>query len=453
MTVIINPSSSAISVIARQVAQGASGPDTDIVHAVLSQISLEDFELQDQQAWVKILNSLLDITRVRRPGIANVRVNHEANLSSDGSSTRSSLEIVSDDYPFLVDSFKMVLDTLGVTCYAIVHPVLSVKRNAEGALTAVPGPVKESVVWMEIERQSAETAENLIAAIRSTLEDVKVSVGDWQQMRERMLEVADIAALQRVDDAETAPAEVSAFLKWAAENHFTFLGYREYRLSGQGAAESLAAVPGSGLGLLRDEHHSGNARPVSSLGRTQRDRRDLMILTKTAARATVHRPTYMDYIGVLHYSADGRALGEFRFIGLFTTSAYNRRPWEIPLVRLNYDKVMQSSGLSLEGHSGKALRQILETMPREELFQATPDQLLQTSVSILSLQERFRPKLFIRKDPFGRFFSVLIYLPKDRFNTDPHRGDANARPERRSHRQDPQNRRFAARPVASADSA
>ncbi len=418
MTVIINPSSSAISVIARQVAQGASGPDADIVHAVLSQISLEDFELQDQQAWVKILNSLLDITRVRRPGIANVRVNHEANLSSDGSSTRSSLEIVSDDYPFLVDSFKMVLDTLGVTCYAIVHPVLSVKRNAEGALTAVPGPVKESVVWMEIERQSAETAENLIAAIRSTLEDVKVSVGDWQQMRERMLEVADIAALQRVDDAETAPAEVSAFLKWAAENHFTFLGYREYRLSGQGAAESLAAVPGSGLGLLRDEHHSGNARPVSSLGRTQRDRRDLLILTKTAARATVHRPTYMDYIGVLHYSADGRALGEFRFIGLFTTSAYNRRPWEIPLVRLNYDKVMQSSGLSLEGHSGKALRQILETMPREELFQATPDQLLQTSVSILSLQERFRPKLFIRKDPFGRFFSVLIYLPKDRFNTE-----------------------------------
>ena len=418
MTVIINPSTSAIAAIARQVARGASGPDADIVHAVLSQISLEDFELQDQQAWVKILNSLLDVTRVRRPGIANVRVNQDANLSSDGGSTRSSLEIVSDDYPFLVDSFKMVLDTLGVTCYAIVHPVLSVARDEQGALTAVPGPIKESVVWMEIERQSADTAETLIAAIRTTLEDVKVSVADWQKMRTRMLEVADIAGVQRVHDAETAPAEVSAFLKWAAENHFTFLGYREYRLTGSGAGESLDAVPGTGLGLLRDEHHSGHARPVSSLGRTQRDRRDLLILTKTAARATVHRPTYMDYIGVLHYGADGRALGEYRFIGLFTTSAYNRRPWEIPVVRLNYDKVMQSSGLSVEGHSGKALRQILETMPREELFQATPDQLLQTSVSILSLQERFRPKLFIRKDPFGRFFSVLIYLPKDRFNTE-----------------------------------
>jgi glutamate dehydrogenase len=126
----------------------------------------------------------------------------------------------------------------------------------------------------------------------------------------------------------------------------------------------------------------------------------------------------MDYIGVLVYDQNGKAVGEFRFIGLLTTSAYNRRPWEIPVVRETYAKVMQASGLSIDGHSGKALRQILETMPREELLQATPDQLLQTSVSILSLQERFRPKLFIRKDSYGRFYSILIYLPKDRFNTE-----------------------------------
>ncbi|MFZ9311800.1 MAG: hypothetical protein ACO24O_09920, partial [Arenimonas sp.] len=166
MTVIINPSTSAISAIARQVAQTADRHDTDadIVHAVLSQISLEDFELQDQQAWVKILNSLLDVTRSRKVGVANVRVTQEANLASNGSSTRSSLEIVSDDYPFLVDSFKMVLEALGISCYAIVHPVLSVARDGKGALTAVPGPIKESVVWMEIERQNAETADKLIAA-------------------------------------------------------------------------------------------------------------------------------------------------------------------------------------------------------------------------------------------------------------------------------------------------
>ncbi|GAB3000013.1 glutamate dehydrogenase [Arenimonas maotaiensis] len=420
MTAIINPSTAAIKAIAQIVAQRSTGdvPADAFVHAALSQVSLEDFELQDQQAWVKILESLLQVCGSRTPGVAAVRVNQDVSLSVDGGNTRSSLEIVTEDFPFLVDSFKMVLDSLGISCYAIVHPVISVERAADGRLKSLPGPIRESVVWMEIERQTAESAEALVAAVRATLEDVRVSVADWQAMRTRMLEIADIAAQQRVDNAEIAPDEAKAFLQWAADNHFTFLGFREYTLSGSGDAETLSAVPGTGLGLLRDSHHSAQARPVKTLGRKQMERHELLILTKTAARASVHRPTYMDYIGVLRYGADGRAVGEYRFIGLYTTAAYNRRPWEIPVVRRNYEKVMDASGLSLEGHSGKALRQILETLPREELFQATPDQLLQTSVSVLSLQERFRPKLYIRKDPYGRFYSVLIYLPKDRFNTE-----------------------------------
>ncbi|MFM6988985.1 MAG: NAD-glutamate dehydrogenase domain-containing protein, partial [Arenimonas sp.] len=420
MTAIINPSTAAIKAIARIVAQRSAGdvPADAFVHAALSQVSLEDFELQDQQAWVKILESLLQVCGNRMPGVAAVRVNQDVSLSADGGNTRSTLEIVTEDFPFLVDSFKMVLDSLGISCYAIVHPVISVERAADGRLQSLPGPIRESVVWMEIERQTAESAEALVAAVRATLEDVRVSVADWQAMRTRMLEIADIAATQRVDNAEIAPDEAKAFLQWAADNHFTFLGFREYTLSGSGDAETLSAVPGTGLGLLRDSHHSAQARPVKTLGRKQMERHELLILTKTAARATVHRPTYMDYIGVLRYGADGRAVGEYRFIGLYTTAAYNRRPWEIPVVRRKYEAVMGASGLSLEGHSGKALRQILETLPREELFQATPDELLQTSVSVLSLQERFRPKLYIRKDPYGRFYSVLIYLPKDRFNTE-----------------------------------
>jgi glutamate dehydrogenase len=420
MTVIINPSTSAIQAIARVVANEASTtlPAADFVKAVLSQLSLEDFELQSQTDWSRILASMLQASQRRLPGIALVRVNQDSLSPEEGGSPRSTLEIVSDDLPFLVDSFKMTLSALGITCHAIVHPVLSVQRNADGDLVSLPGPIKESVMWMEIERQSPESANALVSAIRSTLEDVRVSVEDWQAMRDRMLEVARIAANQKISNGEIEPTEAQDFLVWAADNHFTFLGFREYRLNGSGEGESLEPVSGSGLGLLRDGHHSANSRPVKTLGRKQSPRQELLILTKTAARATVHRSTYMDYIGVLQYGQDGKAIGEYRFIGLYTTSAYNRRPWEIPLVRQNYQKVMEASGLSIEGHSGKALRQILETMPREELFQATPDQLLQTSVSILSLQERFRPKLFIRKDPYGRFFSVLIYLPKDRFNTE-----------------------------------
>ena len=420
MTVIINPSSAAIKSIANIVAkhQGDKAHAKDFVHAVLTQISLEDFELQNQSAWVNILNSMFEASAKRISGIASVRVNQEASSNNDTGSNRSTLEIISDDFPFLVDSFKMVMDSMDISCYAIVHPVLSVSRDNSGQLTSIPGDINESVVWMEIERQTPEAANALIAAIKNTIQDVRVSVEDWQAMRDKMLKVAENVADQRHENSEIEPAEAKLFLQWAAENHFTFLGYREYKLTQVGNEVQLNAVPYTGLGLLRDDRHSAHARPVKSLGRKQGNRHEILILTKTAARSTVHRSTYMDYIGVLSYDANGKAIGEYRFIGLMTTSAYNRRPWEIPVVRQKYEKVMQASGLSIDGHSGKALRQILETMPREELFQATPDHLLQTSVSILSLQERFRPKLFIRKDPYGRFFSVLIYLPKDRFNTE-----------------------------------
>ncbi|MBP7370841.1 MAG: NAD-glutamate dehydrogenase, partial [Arenimonas sp.] len=420
MTVIINPSTNAINAIAKQVAEisGQGSIAKDFVHAILSQISLEDFELQDHSSWVKILISLLDASMMRVRGVANIRVNQETILNAESGGNRSTLEIISDDFPFLIDSFKIVLDNLGISSFAIAHPVLSVTRDSSGRLTTIPGDFKESVVWMEIERQTPEATQLLMKAISQTLEDVRVSVEDWQAMRNKMLDVAEIVNAQKDQQCDISASEAHEFLKWAADNHFTFLGFREYRITGESGNEMLEVVPDTGLGILRDNHHSAHSRPVHTLGGRQNNRKDLLILTKTASRATVHRSIYMDYVGVLVYDANGKAVGEYRFIGLLTTSAYNRRPWEIPVVRETYEKVMQASGLSIEGHSGKALRQILETMPREELFQATPDQLLQTSVSILSLQERFRPKLFIRKDSYGRFYSILIYLPKDRFNTE-----------------------------------
>ena len=145
---------------------------------------------------------------------------------------------------------------------------------------------------------------------------------------------------------------------------------------------------------------------------------DALILTKTNARATVHRPGYMDYIGILKFDAKGKPIAEQRFLGLYTSSAYNRRPWEIPLVRERHEYVMQKSGLTPTGHSGKALRHILETLPRDELFQSTEEELLRTATGILGLQERVRSKLFLRRDRYGRFYSALVYIPRDRFNTE-----------------------------------
>ncbi|HWS40708.1 MAG TPA: hypothetical protein VN247_05380, partial [Arenimonas sp.] len=239
MTVIINPSTAAIAAIAEQVAQtcAPSSLAKDFVKVILSQISLEDFELQDQKSWVKILCSLFSASTQRSPGIANIRVDQDTESSTETGGNRSTLVIISDDFPFLVDSFKIVLDNLGISCYAIAHPVLSVRRDGSGTLTATPGDMNESVVWMEIERQTSEAAESLIKSISQTLEDVRVSVADWQAMRNKMLEVAEIAGAQNVPGCEISAQEAREFLLWAADNHFTFLGFREYKLVGEAENE------------------------------------------------------------------------------------------------------------------------------------------------------------------------------------------------------------------------
>ncbi len=144
---------------------------------------------------------------------------------------------------------------------------------------------------------------------------------------------------------------------------------------------------------------------------------EALILTKTNARSTVHRAGYMDYVGVLEFDAKGRACGERRFIGLYTSSVYNQSTWDIPLVRQRNEYVADRSELPKDGHSAKALRHILETLPRDELFQSNRDELYGTVMSVLSLQERIRPRLFLRRDRYGRFFSALVYIPRDRHNT------------------------------------
>lgn len=183
---------------------------------------------------------------------------------------------------------------------------------------------------------------------------------------------------------------------WAADEHFTFFGYREYKIEKQGKDDVLASVPGSGMGLLRGDD-TGKARPVKSLAAhymPQSGSVDALILTKTNARASVHRQGYMDYIGVLGLMAKGAPF-EQRFVGLYTSSAYTCRPWDIPLVRERHAYVMEQSGLDPNSHSGKALRHILETLPRDELFQASEDELFKICMGILGLQ-RARAQQVVR---------------------------------------------------------
>jgi glutamate dehydrogenase len=424
----------------RKAAQRADGPGVEqIVKALAAQLpktqqaqgeafarafykrmSADEFPQHAAQEWAALAEGFLDFVRTRKPGTALVRLFNPSVKTHGWQSSHTVLQLANDDMPFLVDSVTLALAERGISVHVLGHPVVRVSRDKAGRLTGIGEGNAESFMHLEIDRQSAEEMREIEEAIRRVLGDVRLIVADWPRMRARMIEIAGELESRSLPVDGAARAEAQEFLRWAADNHFTFLGYREYEVGKQGRQDVLKAVSGTGLGLLSGEERGG-PRPLASLGahsESERGSVDPLILTKTNARATVHRRGYMDYIGILSFDKAGKPVREERFLGLFTSSAYNRRPWDIPLVRQRYEYVMQQSGLAPEGHSGKALKHILETLPREELFQAGEEELLQTSLGILGLQERVRSRIFMRRDRYGRFYSALVYIPRDRFNTE-----------------------------------
>jgi glutamate dehydrogenase len=387
----------------------------------LAGVSPEELAVRDSRSWAALIADLLDFARTRAAGKVKVRVFNPVAAENGWDSTHTAIQIVNDDMPFLVDSVGMAVAAHGALVHGLIHPVFSVRRDAGGHLLSIgAGSDSESVIHIEIERQTeAEQLGALKERIEKAFGDVRAAVTDWQAMRAQALAIAEQLANEQTPISDDERADVQSFLRWAADDHFTFLGYREYKVVASDDDELLCAVPGTGLGVLRGEER-GVARSIRTLAAHDADKPGVMralILTKTNARATVHRPGHMDYIGVLRFDANGRAIGERRFIGLYTSGAYMRRPWDVPLVRGKVEQVMQRSGLRPHSHSGKALKHILETLPRDELFQCTTEELFTIATGILGLQERGRTRLFVRPDRFGRFFSILAFLPRDRFNT------------------------------------
>ncbi|MFI4968653.1 MAG: NAD-glutamate dehydrogenase domain-containing protein, partial [Lysobacterales bacterium] len=391
----------------------------------LCRIPADELSLRAASDWAALAERELDFMRERGAGAAKARV---VNPDQDGAQAgRTIVEVVTDDMPFLVDSVSMAIANAGLQIHLVIHPVFRVERDAKGVLQSLgavgsgPGGA-ESLMYFEVERIAAGAAmERLQRAIVDALDDVRASVADWQPMRERMLSLANDLAHQPLPIDADGVAEAQDFLRWVADENFTFLGYREYEVVKAGNDEVLQAVEGSGLGILRGSERSLSPRSLRSLvatGLPQSGSMDAIILTKTNARANVHRPGYMDYIGVLGFDKAGVPVVEQRFLGLFTTNAYMARPQDVPLVRRKVEAVMQRSGLRRDSHSGKALRHVLELLPRDELFQCSEDELFAIATGILALRERPRPRLFVRRDKYGRFYSCLVYLPRDRFSTE-----------------------------------
>ncbi|MBB1059367.1 NAD-glutamate dehydrogenase domain-containing protein [Marilutibacter spongiae] len=383
---------------------------------------MEDDELpmHSAEGWAALACDFFEFARSRKPRQASIRLFNPTLAKQGWESPHTVLQIANDDMPFLVDSVTMRLAELGIGVHVLGHPVVEFKRDRGGKLLAVGEGTGESLMHLEIDRQAADAIPMVEQAIASVLADVRAIVDDWRKMRDKMVEIADGFSDRVAPIDEAGRQEAQAFLHWAANNHFTLLGYREYEVAKQKGVEVLRAVKESGMGLLR-EADVGKPRLLTSLAAhymPQSGAVDALILTKTNARATVHRPGYMDYIGVLGFDGDGKPVKEQRFLGLYTSSAYTSRPWDIPLVRERHEYVMAHSGLAPDSHNGKALRHILETLPRDELFQSSGPELLHTAMAILGLQERVRSKLFLRRDRYGRYFSGLAYIPRDRFNTE-----------------------------------
>ncbi|MEU1685852.1 NAD-glutamate dehydrogenase [Micromonospora sp. NPDC005707] len=373
-----------------------------------------------------------DLAQQRVPGELKLRI-HEP----DAEQHHTVIEIVTDDMPFLVDSVTALLNSHHLDVHLLVHPLVVVRREPLGRLTevsadvepddAIAGDLVES--WMRIEidpvRDAAER-EKLRRELQRVLTDVREAVEDWPKMRQRALALADELASARTSDNRPPVPEKDItdsveLLRWLAHDHFTFLGYREYRLvdtDGANGGQALEAVLGTGLGILRSD--SPEARSLNSMTPEAHEKvleKRLLIITKANSRATVHRSAYLDYIGFKIFNEAGEVVGERRFLGLFSTAAYRTSVQELPVVRRKVAEVLDRSGLSLRSHSGKDLLQILETYPRDELFQIKTDDLYHAVIGVLRMAGRRQLRVFLRRDAYGRFISCLIYLPRDRFTT------------------------------------
>jgi len=331
---------------------------------------------------------------------------------------------VNDDRPFLYDSVLAELNAHGFTVAAVFHPIFGVVRDSDGVRTRIAnageGAPRESVIFAVIARETSEqrldTARNGVAKV---LEDVMAATRDWRAMLERLEDA--IGDLQH-RPPPIAPAELDesiAFLRWLSENHFTFLGCRDYVFDAQGGRHTPVAE--SGLGLLADPEARVVRRGTDRATLTDEVRGYLteanpLIITKANVRSTVHRRVHQDYIGIKRFDASGHLTGERRFVGLFTSAAYHRMPRDIPLLRRKTARVIERAGFPHASHDGKALVNVLETFPRDELFQISDDELFVTALGIMHLMERPRTKTFLRFDRFDRFVSALTFIPRERFS-------------------------------------
>jgi glutamate dehydrogenase len=388
----------------------------------------EDLRERTPAALARVAMDHLTFGTERKPAHASVIRVFNPDPRTDGfDSPHTVVMIVTDDAPFLVDSIGIAFRRADISVHMIVHPVLDVNRDGRGRIVELGSNGSgrthaESWQMYEIDRQNDPARLDKIKKdIEATLDDVHVAVEDWPAMREKAKSIS--AELE--SNPPPLPAdeisEARRLLEWMEGRHFVFLGYRHYNLERGSSEDQLVPDARSGLGILRNGGRGArNAGAITLRGdiRAKAREAELLILTKANSTATVHRGEYLDYIGVKTFDNRGRVNGEHRFLGLWTSTAYHRTPRDIPVLRRKVDRVIEYFGLDSSSHDGKAVLNVLETYPRDELFQASVDDLIRIARGVVNLYERRTVRMLVRRDPYHRFYSCLIYVPRDRYNTE-----------------------------------
>jgi glutamate dehydrogenase len=402
----------------------------DFLRAFFRGVAEEDLRAHRPADLATAALAHLEFGRQRSGNSVRVDIAPPLNVEAPTASHRALLRVVAPDMPFLVDSISIVFSQMNIGVHLIVHPVLAVRRDGRGNLKQVGtdprGARLESWQMMEIDRpRDAAHSRQLEQRVRRALDDVRRAVTDFPAMLERVRAVANELDRASLPVPKSHASEARALLAWMHDGHFVFLGYRYYRLRRGRSRDALVRDEDSGLGILRsgsasDTRSRRTPPPIVLTGHLRKQARapDLLVLTKANTPSTVHRGSYLDYIGVKTFDARGQVSGEHRFLGLWTSSAYHKPPADIPLLRRKLEAVIQHFGLPPQSHDAKSVVNVFETFPRDELFQTPVQELIASVRGIVNLYERRRVRLFARRDSYERFYSCLVYVPRDRYNTE-----------------------------------
>ena len=345
-------------------------------------------------------------------------------------SNHTIIEILNDDIPFLVDSIMMVINSLGLHSQLIIHSSdMTFIRNDNGEIIDIldfsdkdnKNKVNEEVpIFIEINKQTdLRIIKEIKKKILETICDVSIAVNDWPLMQEQIhASINDLKMLEsKLDQSEIS--ESIKFLEWLNEDNFTILGVKNYRFT-EDESKNIISIADTGLGILRETNKDIGMEDLQNLpeaGRRMTLSEQPLIISKANTISNIHRHTYYDYIGVKNFDNNGKVVGQKKIIGLFASVVYSSNPKNIPLIRKKIDQIFGLAGRKPDSHAGRILRNILDNLPRDDLFQASVVELLKLAEGISYIQERKKIKFFARFDPCGKFISCFVFVPRENFNT------------------------------------